>query len=106
MHIDLNALTHSFKNVLSPNNNNNYNNNNNSYYYYYYYYYNVDNNNNNNNNFIEVSTDLAEYSRFTKWGDYQSNWIITNQIKCFEPIHLIVAKIKVMIIIIINNNLT
>ena len=34
MHIDLNALTHSFKNVLSPNNNNNnnnnYNNNNNN----------------------------------------------------------------------------
>ena len=30
MHIDLNALTHSFKNVLSPNDNNNYNNSNNN----------------------------------------------------------------------------
>ena len=60
-HIDLNALTHSFKNVLSPNNNNSNNNNNNNY--------NVNNNNNNNNNniynFIEVSMDLAEYSGFT-----------------------------------------
>lgn len=54
MHIDLNALTHSFKNVPSPNNNNNYNINNNNNHV-----------NNNNNNFIEVSINLADYSGFS-----------------------------------------
>ena len=27
--------------------------------------------------------DLAEHNAFTNWGDYKSNWITTNQIKCW-----------------------
>jgi len=33
--------------------------------------------------FIWVSMDLAECSSFTNWGGYKSNWITTNQIKCW-----------------------